>query len=260
MEAGAYYHVGMGKLLSFALQTASRLIDRIPIEKVLIKPPDTSKDRQELLSILQPETAKKERAEAEYPGKIQPRRSRPHSHKEDTLSDEETADYQDREIGKLLLRMERHYAQGLRIGGRVCDCGSTKHLLDLEAMAEETIPMVEDADVYGRLIEWVQKAGPVSTPEAAASGKYDSLYPELSHQARDFRKEIIGTLDPKALWPNSSASLADLVKKAGDYHVVSVEKVPETPAPEPVHLEIAQPAEAPAATEEQEAPTQPSGE
>jgi hypothetical protein len=246
----------MGKILSFALETASRLIDRVPFEKMIVKPMDTAEDRKEILSILQPKAAEERHTRAAAAGRIEPRRSRPRLPKEDIVSDEETVDYQNREIGKLLLRMERHYAQGLRIAGRVCDCGAQKHLLDIEAMAEETVPMVDDPGVYNRLTDWVQRVGPISIPEAAASGKYDSLYPQLSHQARDFRKEIIGTVDAKALWPHSDASLENLVRKAGDVRVVSVEKPPELPAPPPVHFEIVQPEEPPPATEEAAAPAE----
>ncbi len=246
----------MGKILAFALDTASRLIDRIPIEKMLIKPPDTTKDRQELLSILQPETQEASPQRSPNPGRIEPRKVTRKQVQESPVSDEETVDYQNREIGKLLLRMERHYAQGLRIAGRVCDCGAQKHLLDIEAMAEETVSMVTDPDVYYKLIEWVQKVGPISTPDVAGSGQYDHLYPELSHQARDFRKEIIGTLDPKALWPNSSTSLSDLVRKVGDVRVISVEKPPERPVASPVHFELAQPVSETPAEVSAEAPAE----
>ncbi len=113
----------------------------------------------------------------------------------------ETVDYQNRELGKLLYQMEKHYAQRLRIAGIPCDCGSSKHLLGMEALSEETIPMVDNSQVYYRIINWVKEVGPKSTDEAAKSGHYDDQYPLFSHQARDFRKEIIGSLEPSALFP-----------------------------------------------------------
>ena len=117
------------------------------------------------------------------------------------VSLEETVAYQKREVGKLLLRMERHYSQRLRIKGIPCDCGAQKHLLDLESLSEETIPMVDNPQVYYSVLEWIKKVGPKSTDEAAKSGTYDQEYPGFSHEARDFRKEIIGSLDPTALFP-----------------------------------------------------------
>ncbi|GAI62908.1 unnamed protein product, partial [marine sediment metagenome] len=133
---------------------------------------------------------------------LEPRRQKVHlSSREGGLSTEETVGYQNREIGKLLLRMERHYAQRLRVNGIPCDCGSQKHLLDLESLCEETISMVDNSDVYYRIIEWTSEVAPKSTDEAAKSGKYDNEYPTFSHQARDFRKEIIGSLEPSALFP-----------------------------------------------------------
>jgi len=116
------------------------------------------------------------------------------------LSREETTLYQNRELGKLLLLMEKHYAQKMRINGIPCDCGAPKHLLHMEALAEETIPMVSDSAIYYRLMDWIQKVGPKSTEGAALSGQYDEGYPQMSYQARDFRKEIIGSLEPSALF------------------------------------------------------------
>lgn len=117
------------------------------------------------------------------------------------VSREDTVLYHNREIGKLLLRMERHYAQKMRINGIPCDCGAPKHLLDLEAMAEETIPMVLDSGIYYRILNWVKEVGPKSTEEAAKSGNYDDQYPLMSYEARDLRKDIIGSLAPGALFP-----------------------------------------------------------
>lgn len=197
------------KVLPFILKAAGDMISRLPIERVLVKPRDTIKDREELLNILatkpEPPPAKSSTAVLEPRRKLLPSPS--------AVSESETIAYQKREIGKLLLVMERHFRQKMRINNIPCDCGASKHLLDMEMLAEETIPMVEDCAIYSRLLEWVRKVGPLSTEEAAKSGKYDDIYPQFSHEARDFRKDIIGSLDPKALWPGSSATLEDLFKK-----------------------------------------------
>lgn len=117
------------------------------------------------------------------------------------VSREDTVLYQDREIGKLLLRMERHYAQKMRINGIPCDCGGPKHLLDLEAMAEESIPIARNTGIYYRILDWVREVGPKTTEEAVRSGNYDDQYPLMSYQARDLRKDILGSLDPSVLFP-----------------------------------------------------------
>ncbi|GAJ04071.1 unnamed protein product, partial [marine sediment metagenome] len=117
------------------------------------------------------------------------------------LSTEETVAYENREIAKNLVQVEKHYAQKLRINGIPCDCGTGRHLLAIEGGCENAISMVDNPDVYYRVIEWCKEVGPKSTDESAKSGLYDEEYPTFSHQARDFRKEIIGSLDPKALFP-----------------------------------------------------------
>ena len=180
-------------------------MNRIPIERVLFPPRDRAKELQNFADSLNKELAPSPSIQTvAKPPSIEPQESsgallpKPHS---GGVSLEETIDYQKRELGKLLLRMERHYSQRLRIKGIPCDCGSSKHLLDLESLSEETIPMVDNPQVYYSVLEWIKKVGPKSTDEAAQSGIYDEEYPRFSHEARDFRKEIIGSLDMKALFP-----------------------------------------------------------
>ena len=96
------------------------------------------------------------------------------------LSTEETVAYQNRELGKQLLAMESHYAQRMRIAGTPCDCGATKHLLYLEQLCLETIPMVADPSTYEEIVSWVREAEPKSTEAAARSGRHDEEYPVLS--------------------------------------------------------------------------------
>lgn len=191
---------------------AANLIRRIPIERVLFPRPDNAKALQDFAaSVAAPVVKNKAPSEqktmvaippaAKTPPEIESQEEPKVHLSEPGVSLEQTVDYQNREIGKLLLRMERHYAQRLRINGIPCDCGSSKHLLDLESLCEETIPMVDNPQVYYRIIEWIKKVGPTSTDEAAKSGLYDEQYPIFSHEARDFRKETIGSLEPSALFP-----------------------------------------------------------
>jgi len=193
------------------LSFASNIIRRIPVERVLFPRPDHTKALEEFATSVEGTRTQKESSPspsmttttqtAEKPLEIKPQEAPKVHLSEPGVSPEQTVDYQNREIGKLLLRMERHYAQRLRINGVPCDCGSSKHLLDLESLCEETIPMVDNPGVYYRIIEWIKKVGPTSSDEAAKSGLYDEQYPIFSHEARDFRKEIIGSLEPSALFP-----------------------------------------------------------
>ena len=97
--------------------------------------------------------------------------------------------------------MERHYAQKMSINGIPCDCDGPKHLLDLEAMAEESISIAPDTSIYYRILDWVREVGPKSTEEAPKSCNSDDQYPQMSYQARDLRKDLIGSLDPSTLFP-----------------------------------------------------------
>ncbi|MBA7685258.1 hypothetical protein ES703_93676 [subsurface metagenome] len=196
------------------------IINRVPIERVLFRPPDHTKALEDFAGSIGASESQKETSPppltttitqtAEKSPEIKPQEaSRVHLTEPQPggPSLKETVDYQNRELGKLLYQMEKHYAQRLRIAGIPCDCGSSKHLLGMEALSEETIPMVDNPQVYYRIINWVKEVGPKSTDEAAKSGLYDEEYPLLSHQARDFRKEIIGSLEPSALFPQKPGEL-----------------------------------------------------
>jgi hypothetical protein len=214
------------KWLPFLARGIGEIFNRVPIEKMMVKERDTSADREELKTILEtvPESQPEERPPVRHtatPGLLEPRKTAPQGQSrrvyEPTpvsgVSNEETLSYQKREVAKLLLRMERHYAQRMRIGGVACDCGASKHLLDMEAMAEEAIPITDYPDIFYRIVEWVGRVGPISSDQAARSGAYDDVYPHLSHEARDLRKELMGTLDPHALWPNVRVQIEDILKK-----------------------------------------------
>jgi len=188
------------------------LLSRVPIERVLFPPRDKVQALEKFAATMTAPVAPTPSEHppspsipvAKEPPKIAPQAfpEAPLTHPAPSgVSLQETIDYQRREVGKLLLRMERHFSQRLRIMGIPCDCGAGKHLLDLESLSEETIPMVNNPQVYYGIVEWIKKVGPKSTDEAAKSGVYDEEYPRFSREARDFRKEIIGSLDPNALFP-----------------------------------------------------------
>lgn len=196
------------------LTLAAQLVEKLPLERLFVKPPSNKERLEDLQEILgeahaRPAEAPPENPPEEIPeeyegdlgGYLEPRRQKVHlTEAKSELSTEETVAYQNREIAKNLLVLERHYAQKLRINGIPCDCGSGRHLLAIETLAEETISMVDNPNIYYRIIDWVKEAGPKSTDEAAKSGIYDNEYPVFSRQSRDFRKEIIGSLEPSALF------------------------------------------------------------
>lgn len=66
----------------------------------------------------------------------------------------------------------------------------TKHPIKLEGLAQETAGMSPDP-VFRELSNWVDRISPMTTEEASASGKYDTEYPRLAMEARDFRKHIM---------------------------------------------------------------------
>lgn len=193
-------------------------VEKIPFERLIVKRPDNKARLQELAGILnestpkpveespgEPELSHEEEIEEPHPANLGNRRPKvhlePNPEVTSTVSTKVTVDYQNREIGKVLLTMQRHCVQKFRINGQACDCGQSRHLLDLEALAEETIGMVKNPDVYYRLLDWVKRLGPLCTVANVSSGKYDDLYPTFANEARDLRKELLGTLDAKALFP-----------------------------------------------------------
>lgn len=104
------------------------------------------------------------------------------------LSTSETVEYQKKEIAKELVLFERHLAQGLRINGKACDCG-TKHITALEGLAQETLGITGEP-FYQEFASWLGTVKPVVTVAAAKSGKYDKEYPIMAVKARAFRKRI----------------------------------------------------------------------
>ena len=202
------------KWLALAIQA----VEKIPFERLIVKRSNNKERLQELKAILgeaHTKPAEKPREELELPheevieephpanlGNVRQKvRLESNPAVTSTVSTKETVDYQNREIGKILLTMQRHCVQKFRINGRACDCGQSRHLLDLEALVEETIAMVENPKLYYKLLDWIGRLGPICTVENVSSGKYDDVYPVFGNEARDMRKELLGTLDPKALFP-----------------------------------------------------------
>ncbi len=107
-----------------------------------------------------------------------------------------------REIGKWLNAMEIHSVQKFRKRGKPCDCGQFRHIPGIEGLCEETIAMVDNPDIYYRIITLGKELEPKVTLEAIASGKYDNEFPQYAVKYRNLRKELLGSLKPEAMFPD----------------------------------------------------------
>ncbi|GAJ19794.1 unnamed protein product, partial [marine sediment metagenome] len=128
------------------LAAISNLVSRVPIERVLFPRPDHTKALGEFAaSVGVPETQNKAPSEqkptitttqaTEKPPEIELQEAlKVHlaESKPGGLSTEQTVAYENREIAKNLVQVEKHYAQKLRINGIPCDCGTGRHLLAIE--------------------------------------------------------------------------------------------------------------------------------
>ena len=131
------------------------------------------------------------------------------------VSTQDTIAYQNREIGKDLLLLERHLQQLCQIDGTPCDC-CQKHPMAIEALAEETFGMTGTA-VYKEIADWAKVIAPITTQEASGSGEYAEIYPRLSMQARELRKKLMGTDKISALLTtNQLEGVRDQFKTAVD--------------------------------------------
>jgi hypothetical protein len=206
----------------------SYLIDKVPFERILVRPRDNRKDMMELYEILKTKPAGEKKIVVEKPKEtnhpafineepveepvegeyheVEERKPKVHLERHEgsisNVSTAETVAYQNREIGKVLLQLERHAAQKFTIAGKKCDCGQSRHLLDLESLAEESMSMVDNPAIYNKVLDYVKDLGPKVTIEALESGKYDTEYASFVQRARDLRKELMGTLDSHALFPD----------------------------------------------------------
>lgn len=128
---------------------------------------------------------------------VQPRhvvveREAPHSHGP-AVTNDETIQYQKRELAKELVLLERHLIQRCKINGKGCAC-CQKHPIMLEGLAEETLGMTGEP-VYAALRDWTREIAPKTTAEASQSGQYDGEYVLMAVKARAFRKRILESED-----------------------------------------------------------------
>lgn len=109
------------------------------------------------------------------------------------VTTDETVAYQNRELAKSLLVLERHLSQGCAIatarGKIACDCCSGRHPLELEKLSEEAQAM-SAKPVYSQVIRFAREVEQKANVEAVRSGKYDTEYREMAREARALRKEL----------------------------------------------------------------------
>jgi hypothetical protein len=98
-----------------------------------------------------------------------------------------------RDLAKELYRFQIDLGRGCKIAGEPCDCCEKHPILGLEALTEELIPMDPTNPVYEDINRWIRANHHKLTAEASASGKYDSEYPLLASDIREFRKQVLGT-------------------------------------------------------------------
>lgn len=98
-------------------------------------------------------------------------------------------EYQNKELVKEMLLLEKHLTQGCKIGGKACDC-CEKHPITLEGLAQEASGM-SSKPVYSEIANWSRHISSMTTTKASESGEYDGKYPELAIELRDMRKKLM---------------------------------------------------------------------
>ena len=167
----------------------SEVINRIPVERLLSRTPDSKKRLEELQEILGGAEPKRTR-ETETKVEEKPPRRVHLEPRKSGVSTEETVAYQNREMVKVMRTMAKHCAQKFRIFNKPCDCGQRRHILEIEDLAEDTIQMVDNPDVYYRIIEVGKELEPKVTLNAIGSGRYDDEYPKYAKVYRELCKEL----------------------------------------------------------------------
>lgn len=112
------------------------------------------------------------------------------------VDDDEVITYQNEEIVKELLLLDKHLQQGCKIHGTACDC-CEKHPVTLQALAEETYGMTGHP-IYAQISDWCKQINPMVSAEASASGDFDQDYAAMAMTCREFRKTLMGSgyVDP----------------------------------------------------------------
>jgi hypothetical protein len=138
---------------------------------------------------------------------------------------EETTQELKRRLARELYRAELDLAGGLRIAGKPCDCLDNKHILGLEATAEELISQEPSNPVYTEIMQWTKENSPKVTIEAISGGRYAAEYPRMASHFKDFRKRVLGTAAFSAMGESpQTITLEEAKKLAADEAEKEVER------------------------------------
>ena len=177
----------------------TNIINRVPIERILIPPRDDTKALEEFVATVRSTTSPEKTHVSENAastitaGREEVATVSAPAARYDLPTSEETSQELKRRLGKELYRAELDLSNKLRIAGKPCDCLDSKHTLGLEAAAEELIAQEPDSTVYPEIIDWIKRNQPKLGIEAIVSGQYDGEYPRMAAEFKGFRKRIMGT-------------------------------------------------------------------
>lgn len=184
----------------------TNIVARVPVERLLIPPPDTAKGLEKFqASLACAKSPENPGGVAQSASTSATTRPRPTS-KSPMPTTEETIWELKRRLGKELYRIEMDLQEGGRIAGKPCDCLSRKHNLGLEATAEELMSY-ESNPVYGNVVAWV-KAHEVEFEPGEIAKRPQQYYQGLAAGVRAFRKEIMGTEVPQPMSLEEAKRLA----------------------------------------------------
>lgn len=107
------------------------------------------------------------------------------------VSDENTIRYQNIELAKELLLLDKHLQQGCAIFGKPCDC-CEKHPLTIQALAEETYGITSNP-LYMSIAAWAGAMGPFVDAQAPRDESALRRYAGWSLDAREYRKALMGS-------------------------------------------------------------------
>jgi hypothetical protein len=111
------------------------------------------------------------------------------------VTTQETVAYQNRELAKTLLVLETHLSQGCEIAGKVCDCCSPRHPLEIQKLAEEAIGMTGDPDgFYGQVValgRLIEAQAAIERLEQIPLGERKRMLAPLAEQCRTLRKRAM---------------------------------------------------------------------
>lgn len=130
-----------------------------------------------------------------------------------------------RRLARELYRAELDLAGGLKINGKACDCLEYKHSVGLDAAAEELVSQDPNNPVYREIIKWLNDNLSKLTVQAILTGNYDTEYPRMALQLKEYRKRVVGTSQaPTVGKPAPTLTLEEAKKMAASQAAAEVER------------------------------------